>query len=168
METQTYRHPEWKRLYDALLPHLVTGAVFDYETIRTLMDLDARTANGRRQFNRCAKELTKNRQFQFECVRGVGYRIVAANESPARMHNRIGRAKRRLLDAAFIGIHTKLDELTEQQRAANADVLARIGRLAEAVAGQRKEIRAVIVAATPERLPHPMILGGNGLNGKVD
>ena len=155
-ESKVFRHPEWKRLYDEIVPLLEVGRVFDYAELTQLMGLDAQTLKGRAQFLRFAKEIAKDRQFQFECVRKVGYRVVPAEENAARMNNRVGRAKRRLRDAAFIGLHTKLDDLTAQQRAANADILARVGRLAQAITEQRKEIRAAIVQSEPKRLPHPM------------
>ena len=154
-----HRHPEWKRLYDALVPLLSVGAVFSYETIRELMGLDARTSRGRKQFHRCAKEIARDYQFHMECVKNEGYRVVAHDENTGRMHNRMGRAKRRLRDAAFIGVTTKLDELTEQQRAANADILARIGRLTHEITESRREIRKIIVNAREPRLPHPLLVG---------
>lgn len=149
------RHPEWKRLYDGILPMLEVGRVFEYESLRELLGIDPRTGRGYNQFQRCAKEIARNLSMQFECVKRVGYRVVPSTENTSRMHNRMGRAKRRLRDAAFIGLHTKLDELTSAQRAANADILARVGRLAEAITDQGRKVQAVIERAEPVRLPHP-------------
>jgi len=151
-----YRHPEWKRLYDSLLPLLVVNHVFDYDTIHGLMDADPRTGRGRRQFYRCAVEIAKDRQFQFECVRDVGYRVVADSENPGRMNNRIGRARRRLKAAKFIGENTNFGALTSQQRAALVDILARNGRMVEMLSEERKQITAVISNSHPPRLPHPL------------
>jgi hypothetical protein len=149
------RHPEWKRLYDVLAGILRVDMVYTYPELSEGLGIDIRSSRGRQQFWRCAREIAKDFQFQFECVVKVGYRAVPASENTRRMHNRMGRAKRRLRDAAFIGLHTALADLTAEQRAANADILARVGRLAQAITEQRREIRSVIVGVEPKRLPHP-------------
>lgn len=156
-EPQVFRHPEWKRLYDCILPLCEVGRLFSHEEIKAMMDLDPRTARGRNQFHRCAKEIAKNHLMQFESVRGKGYRVVEASENTSRMHNRMGRAKRQISNATFIGLHTAIEQLTEEQRRANADILARLGRLASAISADRREARKVIVAAEPKRLPHPLL-----------
>lgn len=154
--TEFLRHPEWKRLYDAILPLIEAGeTTFPYEVIQELMGLDARTMRGRGQFLRFAREILAERDIHFACEAGRGYRIVDANEHSKYGLREVVRARRRIKRGREIAIHTRLEQLTPGEQRILTDFHVRIAMLEASMKKETREIRKLI--ALPERLPAPLL-----------
>lgn len=157
MFEQLFRHPEWKRLYDAMLPLIESGKrEFSYDELTELLGgLDARGDRGRAQFRRFAREILRDRNIHFECSIQQGYRIVAANEHAPASMRQVQRAKRRLRQAKTIAVHTDLDELTPGEQKILTDLHVRFAMLEAHVSKEVREVRKLIAA--PARLPSPLL-----------
>jgi len=151
-----YRHPEWKRLYDAILPLVQKGQkFFTYPELTKLAGIDAISDRGRKQVLRCFVELLRDRNLHFENVKNEGYRLVDSSEHASCGNVRLHRARRRVQVGREIVQHTDVGDLTAEQRTAAADVLVRLARVEETLKEHGIEIRKIL--ARPERPPHPLL-----------
>lgn len=143
---ETFRHPEWKRLYDALLPLLPTKREYSYEELSALCGLDPTTQKGRSQCLRCFREIRKVHRLQFENVRGKGYRIIHPDETPASITRQNKLASRRMKCALDIGVNSRHEEMKKDIA---AEVLRRVsvqGALLQSLRKAQREDRKQIAA----------------------
>lgn len=147
-------HPEWKRLYKGIVPLLEHGREFDYRELSALAGIDVRSNRGRAQFLRCAKEVLRNHSFHFENMVNQGYRLVRPEEHAMCGVRQLEFGRRRTVKALAITTYTQTDLLDDRQRAAHANVEARIGM---ALAYQQKQVSGVRqIAARVQDVPKPM------------
>jgi hypothetical protein len=111
------RHPEWKALYDAILPLIDGGQMmFDYDTLSELARIDMRTTRGRGQFYKFRRELLKTRQLWMENVSNFGYAVIAAQDQPAAARRRVRAAGRRVRWAKEINANVRYEDLNADAR----------------------------------------------------
>lgn len=150
----THPHPEWKRLLAEAAPLVTDGkSDFSYEELNRLAGVDIRTSRGRQQFHRFAKAALKQWSVHFECVRNQGYRIVRTEQHAICASKRVKRAKRQLRRGRDIAVHTKIEELSAEQRRNHELVLAGIGAVLHQVSQQEQAIRKVAAAVETKQLP---------------
>lgn len=154
---ELFRHPEWKRLYDELRPTLKTGDILTYDELSSKSGLDIRSPRGRQQFYRCAQEILVTLSLWVENVPNQGYRVISASEHGTSARKRVSRARRQIRRGVKIAAHVRLEEMTDDQRRANADLLVRLARLEGAVKDQSKEIRQLAASIDTKRLPSPVM-----------
>lgn len=156
--SRTYRHPEWKRLYDALAPRLDSGQFYDYEALAELAGLDIRSSRGRGQFLRFAREVLDTMQLHFENVRNEGYRVVKAQEHGACAHKQVVMGRRRVKQAARIATNTRIAELTADQCKALADTQCHIASLEATMRSREARIKRAVNQLGPPPTPHRLAL----------
>lgn len=135
---ETFRHPEWKRLYDAMLPLLPTKREYSYEELSALCGMDSTSQKGRAQCLRCFREIRKIHRLHFENVRREGYRIIQPDETPASMTRQNKLAGRRLRYALDIGVNARHEEMKKD---VSAEVLRRVSVQGALIQGLRKSQR---------------------------
>lgn len=127
----TSRYPEWKTLYDNVVPLINAGQKdFDYESLSKLAGIDIRGDRGRSQFYRFRRAILEDRQLWFENVSGHGYSIIPAADQSKAAHRRIDGAKRKVKTAKAITANVRWNELTAEERiihAATAVLLHEVG-----------------------------------------
>jgi len=146
------RHPEWKRLYDAITPVLSTKVEWSYEELSAFAGVDIRTSRGRKQFDKFRKHALRNLQVWFDVVRTRGYRIVQQREHGSVAHNKLRRAKRQTAYSVLVSINTKLEELTEQQRQSHLAIMAAGGHLLNEMKKTTRETRKLAAAIDTPKL----------------
>lgn len=151
-----FRHPEWKRLYDAVKDTLELGKFYDYKALNELAGVNIQSSRGRTQFLRFAEEVLERHSFHFENVRKQGYRVVDAYEHAICGSNKVKRARRQVMKGANIVRHTRMESLTPEQARVTTDVMVRLSRLESVVSEQGKNIRKLAAQVEVKRLPHPM------------
>jgi hypothetical protein len=138
MPFTTTRCPEWRTLYNAILPLVQAGQKeFDYETLGQLAGIDIRSDSGRGQFYRFRREMLREWHMWFENVAGYGYAIIPAAEKPKAAYKRVHHARRKVHLAKQINNSTDIAALTPEQRliqAATAAVLHDLSKTFHAVA----------------------------------
>ena len=152
-----HAHPEWKRLYEGLVPITQLGQEYKYALLSDLAGVNVRSARGRRQFKRCAREILLTHQVHFENVRNEGYRAVLPVEHSGCALNRMKRARSRLRDGIQILTNTQLDKLTDGARRAHADLTARHAKLLVLHGEEIKGARKLVAEVQQRRLPSPTL-----------
>ena len=106
---------QWRVIYDRL-SDMKVGEVIKYDEIVGLLP-EAAEGSWRGAFNRAVKEMEAAMSRSFDNVRGVGYRMVAANEHErlARRHHK--RAKRQLVRSVSKAHSADRSQLTRDERA---------------------------------------------------
>src|SRR5262245_57251020 len=137
MSFEVRRFPEWKSLYDAILPLIDAGEkVFDYARLNELAHIDIRSDRGRGQFYKFRRELLKNRQLWMENIPGCGYAVISSRDQPRAAYRRVRDARRKVVMAKAINTNIRIEELTPEQRvlqAATAAVLHELSKTFHAV-----------------------------------
>jgi len=150
------RFPEWKALYDAILPLIQSGqTAFTYEELNALSGLDVRSDRGRGQFYRFRRELLKIHQIWMENIPGSGYVIVDAKDQPYSAFKRVGSARRKVNMARAINNNVRIESLTPEQRllqAATAAVLHELSKTFHTV-GHKFHLAAKEALKLPVDLP---------------
>ena len=141
MEFQSVRrYPEWKGLYDAVIPLIDSGQrAFSYDELSALAGMDIRSPQGRGQFYKFRRELLKNHQLWLENISKVGYGVIAPKDHPNAAYRRVSAARRRISTAKPINTNIRIEDLTPEQRilqAATAAVLHELSKTFHA-AGHR-------------------------------
>jgi len=154
--TEIYPHPEWKRLYKALIPALKHDREFGYEELSALAGIDVRSDRGRAQFHRCAKEILRNYSYYFENQINKGYRLVLPQEHAMAGVRQLEFGRRRTVKGLAIVVYTQTGLLDDRQRAIHADVEARLGRAVAFQQGQVNEVRQIAARVQALPLPKPM------------
>jgi hypothetical protein len=132
LQSTVVRHPEWKALYDGMLPLIDGGqTMFDYETLTELARLDLRSPRGRGQFYKCRRELLKTRQLWMENIAKFGYAIIPAKDQPKAAHRRVRAAGRRVRMAKSINENVRYEELTAEARMLQAATGALLNELSK-------------------------------------
>ena len=150
------RFPEWKTLVDRIGALLDAGQVmFTYAELSALAGIDIESHRGRSQFYKFRRHILKERKIWFEVVPRHGYAVVPANDQSKWAAARIPQARRKLALGAAINRHTRMEELTSEQRAINAGVAAIFSGLGKAFLQAGKEYRKL--AAAPEIDPRKII-----------
>lgn len=146
------RFPEWKALYDGMLPLLEGGKdLFSYEELGALAGIDVREGRGRQQFYQCRKELLRTKQLWLEVVSKSGYAVIAAKDHPAAAYRRVTAARRRVNMAKAINTNVRIEEMTPDQRlvqAATSAVLSHLSKTFHSV-GHRFGLAALDASKIP-------------------
>jgi hypothetical protein len=149
----TSPHPEWKKIMDAIAPHIQGEREFyGYSDIQALTGVDVRKQEGRRQFLRFRKEALEKYSVWFENERDKGYRMVKANEHVACAGSRVKRARRLQQRALSIVSNTRWDQLTDDEKTKALSAQAVIGSLLQATKEAAKKITRVAGA-----IEHPKL-----------
>jgi hypothetical protein len=158
-ETPTIRYPEWKQLYDSILPLIAAGQkTFGYDVLESLAGLDIRSDRGRLQFYRFRREMLKEHSIWFENISGFGYTVVPPEDQPKAAFKRVGHARRKVAMAKAINGLVRTESLTTDQRAFQASTAAVLHELSRAFysAGKRFRIAAnraaTLAAGEPQQL----------------
>lgn len=141
---EAFRHPEWKRLFDAICIMVAENSdkkVFSYEELEMLAGIDIRTSRGRKQFERFNRECRSNLNIHWENVREKGYRIVESTEHAMCATRRIKKASKQLKRGKHIAESTDLSKLTTEQVKAVTLVAACIGILNQNLQENTKAIK---------------------------
>jgi hypothetical protein len=126
------RFPEWKALYDAILPLIQGGqTAFGYEELDALSGLDIRSDRGRGQFYRFRRELLKVHQLWMENIPGSGYIIIDAKDQPHAAFKRVRSARRKVNMARAINSNVRIEDLTPEQRLLQAATSAVLHELSK-------------------------------------
>lgn len=157
MTPNVHRHPEWKRLYDALCPTLSSDQLWSYEDLSSAAGIDIRSLRGRQQFLRCRDEVLKNHGWWFENVRGKGYRVVKPDEQPQSSMRLVQAGKRRIRKAGKVNGYAKIELMSAEVARASADMQVRFAALTKQIGGIVRESRRQLAEAEPKRLPHPLL-----------
>jgi len=139
------RLPEWKRLFDSILPLIAAGQkTFSYDVLEELAGLDIRSDRGRLQFYRFRKEVLKEHSLWFENISGFGYTIVPPEDQPKAAYKRVGHARRKVAMAKHINGLVRIEQMTPDQRAFQAATAAVLHELSRAfyTAGKNFRIEA--------------------------
>ncbi len=152
-----FRHPEWKRLYDALADQLAPGQLWKYPELNILSGMDIRGSRGRRQFLRCRDEILKKRGWWMENVRDEGYRVIHPDEQPDAAMKRVRQGQRRIRKGGKVAAYAKFELMKAEMARVAADMSVRISMLEKQVAEVIKVTRKQIGSAEPKRLPHPLL-----------
>lgn len=150
-----YRHPEWRRLYDALAPRLVEDLMLPYEELSALAGINIRSARGRAQFLRFRDEVLTVQNLYFDNVYNKGYRVVFPKEHITCSFKQLERGRRRIRRAGEILEHTRFDRLTHEQNRVHADAMVRVTRVFDFVTEERVPIRRL--EREQKRLPSPAL-----------
>lgn len=157
MNMNIHPHPEWRRLLESTEELAVPGRFFSFEELSELAGIDIRTSRGRSQLVKFRKHLLVERELWLENDLNKGYRIVEAKEHHRCAIGQLRRARRRIRMSAAIVSHTRLADLTDEQRKANADILVRLARIESSVRETQTEVRKLVVESEPKRLPSPLL-----------
>ena len=138
------KHPQWKQLMMEIADKVSRGQqIFTYQELSDMAGCNIR--NHRHQFYRFRQEYRETQSLWFECVRGVGYRIIEAREHTTASKSRVNSANRRMKDAHAILTHTRLDRLNEAQLLNHVQTLSLINTLVNMVEIQNRKIDQILV-----------------------
>jgi len=152
---KTSPHPEWKRIMESMAAHIETGREFyDYDDIKSITRVDARSQEGRRQFLRFRKEALEKFSVWFENERDKGYRMVKANEHVASASVRVKRAHRLQRRALSIVTNTRWEQLTDDEKTMALSAQAVIGSLIQASKEAVKQTKRIAGAIEHPKLGH--------------
>lgn len=147
------RYPEWRALYDAILPYLDEGITqFSYDDLSDMAKMNIHENPGRQQFYTFRRHMLKDRQIWFECVHNFGYVIIPAKDHPKAAVRRIDQARRKVNMAGAINRHVHYEELTPDQRVVQAATAAVLHHLAKQFRATSKQLQAASTA-TEKNLP---------------
>lgn len=156
MAFEVVRYPEWKTLFDGILPLIEIGQKdFDYELLSDLARVDVRSDRGRAQFYRFRRELLKNKLLWMENVAGMGYSVVPASEQPRMAAKRVRQARRKVGMARDINSRVRIEDMTPEQRltqAATAAILHELSRTFHSV-GRRLGVASQTARTLPIDMP---------------
>lgn len=156
MDITTSRFPEWKALYDAIVPLVDAGEkTFSYDVLESLAGIDVRSDRGRLQFYRFRRELLKTKQFWMENIPAFGYTVVPAADQPKSAYKRIGSARRKVRMAKQINTFMRAEELTADQRCLHAATAAVLHELSKVFysAGRKFQIASAQAQSVGVDLP---------------
>jgi len=143
------RYPEWRALYDAILPHLDAGETsFTYDVLSSLAKIDIREHRGRAQFYRFRRQMLKDRRIWFENVSTTGYVVIPAGDHQKAAMRRVGSARRRLSLAGAINRHVDYEKLTNEQRIIQAATAAVLHNLSKQFHAAGNSLAAASMAAS--------------------
>jgi hypothetical protein len=132
MSFQAVRYPEWKTLYDAILPLIQNGqADFTYDQLGEMALIDVRSGRGRQQFYRFRRELLKTHQIWLENLSGAGYAVIAPKDHTGSAKKRVEYARHKVSQAKAIVRNVRMEELTPDQRLISAAYSALLGQLSK-------------------------------------
>ncbi len=152
-----YKHPEWKRLLEALGNKLEIGRLYTYKELEEAAGVDIHKPRGRRQFLHFAAEVLERESLHFENVRTEGYRVVQPKEQASCGMRHVVRGKRQIRHARKIVSNVRYEHMTAQEKVIAIDLAIRIRRLEEVVVEQSKEIKKLSRGVEFGRLPHPLL-----------
>ena len=157
-ELQSYRHPEWKRLFDEVEALLEPGVLLTYDDLKLAAGIDIKTSRGRGQFYRFADHVLRTLNLHLENVPEQGYRVVLPAEHGRCASREMTRARRRVTKALGISTHVRWEALTVEQSRQLTDLQARAANHERMLRGAVKDIRKIADAMLkPERLPRPAL-----------
>jgi len=110
------RHPEWKRLFDAMEAVYQAKDRYTYDELEVMAGINIRSFRGRMQFYKFRDEFLKSHNVWFECDRANGYRIVKAGEHGKYSSVRVKRSARQMRKARDITANVDHSKLSEAQR----------------------------------------------------
>jgi len=146
---------KWENVYQ-LIENLSVDSVITYDSICAV--LDYHEINDCRQYVfRAIRELESEQQRTMENVRGVGYRVVAANEHERLVRRDVRSIKRKTRKAVSKAINVRRDELTGDERRRIDDLQLKLAQTQEMVRrldarkADKVELKAVN-AQTNERI----------------
>jgi hypothetical protein len=144
------RHPEWKALYDALMPLINKGEVsFDYDVLSKLAGIDICSTRGRAQFYKCRKEILEKHRIWLENQSAVGYNVIPAGEHFKAAKKRVKQAGRKVKLAKDINEHTDETKLSQEQRIARLTMSATLQSLSKAFLSMSRKLK---VESSPKRI----------------
>lgn len=156
-EQNIFKHPEWKRLLEAISSMLEIGRLYTYEELSEMAGIDIRSLRGRAQFLHCAREVLERYHVHFENVRNQGYRIVQPREQSTCGMARVRSAGRKLKRAARITSRVRHENLTAEESRIMVDLSMRIAKLEISVKANTKELGRLARGVEMGRLPHPLL-----------
>lgn len=147
----------WRLVYDAIAKLEVDGTISYLDLVR-LTDLDI--AASRPYLYRAVRELEIQQQRTMECVRTIGYRVVAANEHERLVRRDIKSIHRKSKRAYSKTVNVRRDELTPEERrriddqqlklAQHEEMLKRLDSRTNRLEAQAKQDRRVTKEVTAE------------------
>ena len=156
---QLTRFPEWKALYDHMIPLINAGETrFSYAQLAELAMTDIRSPRGRGQFYKFRRELLKNHQLWMEVLPGKGYAVIAAKDHPSAAYRRVGMARRKVAMARAINANVQWEELTPEQRALQAATATVLHELSKTFFNVSKEFARISKELRPPRIDLPKLL----------
>lgn len=165
MAFEVVRYPEWKTLYDALIPLIEGGQRdFDYELLSELARIDIRSDRGRGQFYRFRRELLNAKRLWMENVPRAGYTIVPASEQPRAAGRRVRMAKRKLRMARDINEYVRYEDMTPEQRLVQAATGAVLHQLSKTFDSMSRKLS--IAGQTALKIPVDMKKLQESIEGK--
>jgi len=148
-----FKHPEWKVLYDAIMPFIEAGMTrFSYGDLSDMLMLDVRQARGRGQFYKFRKEILKDHQIWFECKSDFGYCIIEPKDHPKAAVRRIDTARRKVTMARAINTNVQYEHLSPDERVVQAATAAVLHNLAKQFRTTGKRLQEAS-KATVENIP---------------
>lgn len=146
----TRRHPEWKALYDAIVPLIEKGETnFDYDILSKLAGVDVRGPRGRQQFYKFRAAIQESHRIWFENESGFGYVVIAADAHIKAAKRRVKESERKAETAKGIVKHVRDEKLTPEQRAMHAAYAAALGQLSKAFLSVSRKLK---IEASPKRI----------------
>lgn len=142
----THPHPEWKRLYENLLPSLSPSREYSYDELSSMSGIDVTSGRGRKQFHRCAREVLLTHRLYFENIKGVGYRLIHPNETPYSMQRQAGKAIRATKRSCMIGLNSRIEEMRPETSAELRRQLAAQGSMLQAMRSEQRQTRKAIAS----------------------
>lgn len=119
----------WHSLYEKISTMNV-DEVLGYNDIIALLGFDANTEinSVRTYMYKAIQVLERNQQRTMECVRGVGYRVIAANEHPRVVAGYMRSMRSKGKKALSKATNVRLDELTQEERRSLADMQLQLSK----------------------------------------
>ena len=152
----THPHPEWKRLFESTAPLAEPGRFFSFDELSELAGIDIRSPRGRQQVIKFRRHLLVERELWLENEFNRGYRIVNPRDHGNCATRQFAKARRRIRLGTAIVSHVRLEELSDEERKANADILVRLARIEATVRETHAEIRKIAANTIQPRLPSPL------------
>lgn len=114
-------------------PLLATQTEFSYQQLKELAGVDILSYRGRAQFYKFRKQALKDWQIWFENVSGFGYSVIEAGAHPKASLKRVGYARRKISLARAINELVRLEQMTPEQRALQAQTAVLLHDLAQSI-----------------------------------
>lgn len=147
---QVYKHPEWKRLKEAIEPLLDQGqTIFSYDELAAMAGIDIRTPRGRGQFYKFRAAIQQERRLWFECQANFGYMVIEPDQHVGASQRRVKQGKRKVAMARKIVDFTRDEKLTPEQRVARVAYQAVLSELSKTFLGLSRKLA---IAASPKRI----------------
>lgn len=130
---------EWQLIYDKLLAHADYGDVISYAELSEVLDRDFHENRGPMYDAR--EHLAKRRRRWVEVVRGVGYRVIHANEHGQMAERRVKFGERQFKAGCIINEGTDLSRLTPAELARYDERALALNGLARVTASARRQLK---------------------------